>query len=414
MQPMQFASVATNIGTQPSLFGPLRQAKTSTGQILRQKPQALHMSSLITTSHFPAFFVNCFFSALNSAILLPHHLHRARAALSFHENVYRSSLSRSPEYSARRQAAFASFEKAAALYAQAGRYADAVEAEQRALERDSWPGEYYLKLGEYEEALGRDSAAQEAWFAALRRKPFLAATGFWRDPAHPARAAVVDAAVEHFADERPEVAFDIALYAGDLDRALDIARRAGPDRISSVRLNALWAIAPDEPCIPCYYVALQFPIVPEARDQLVREEAWIQAGAPARRAAAEKAARTALFISEGKAVWGWYVLARIGEQSGEDDETIRRWLANAAHPPSPYQIHFPWTAYTIAAGLNTIPQARVPTQSPFFYRPWVELAARYEAGGEWEDARNIYERIVDQDPYAWDVRARLDRLPEAE
>src|SRR5215475_2921120 len=70
IHPMQFASVSTNIGTQPSLFGLLRQAKTSTGQILRQKPQALHMSSLMMTSHLPAFFVNCFFSALNSAIVL--------------------------------------------------------------------------------------------------------------------------------------------------------------------------------------------------------------------------------------------------------------------------------------------------------------------------------------------------------
>jgi hypothetical protein len=30
----------------------------------------LHISSLINTSHFPAFFVNCFFSALNRAIFL--------------------------------------------------------------------------------------------------------------------------------------------------------------------------------------------------------------------------------------------------------------------------------------------------------------------------------------------------------
>jgi hypothetical protein len=29
IHPMQFASVSTNMGTQPSLFGPLRQVKTS-------------------------------------------------------------------------------------------------------------------------------------------------------------------------------------------------------------------------------------------------------------------------------------------------------------------------------------------------------------------------------------------------
>jgi hypothetical protein len=140
----------------------------------------------------------------------------------------------------------------------------------------------------------------------------------------------------------------------------------------------------------------------------------MQVGTPTSRVAAEKAARTALFISQSRTVWGWYVLARLGEQSGEDDETIRQWLALAVHPPSVYQTDFPLTAYTLSAGLGTIPQAQVPTQSPFFYIPWVELAARYEADGEWEDARDIYERIVEDDPYAWDVRARLDRLPEAE
>src|SRR5215813_499009 len=68
MQPTQLSSWATIIGNHPILFGVVRQAKTSVGHTLRQNPQALHMSSPTTTSHFPAGPRGAFFSALNSAI----------------------------------------------------------------------------------------------------------------------------------------------------------------------------------------------------------------------------------------------------------------------------------------------------------------------------------------------------------
>src|SRR5258705_13459531 len=71
MHPMQFSSWATYIGNQPSLLVAVRQPKTSTGQALRQKPHALHLSSPMMTSHRPAGPFGAFFSALNSAILFP-------------------------------------------------------------------------------------------------------------------------------------------------------------------------------------------------------------------------------------------------------------------------------------------------------------------------------------------------------
>src|SRR3989338_1923467 len=73
MQPTQFSSWGTYIANHPILFAVFRQAKTSTGQILRQNPQALHMSSEITTSQRPAGALGAFFSSLNSGIL-GHHL----------------------------------------------------------------------------------------------------------------------------------------------------------------------------------------------------------------------------------------------------------------------------------------------------------------------------------------------------
>src|SRR5574341_219690 len=68
MQPMQFSSFAVCIGNQPSLLGAVRQANTSTGHTARQQPQALHMSSPITTSDFPAGPLEASFSVLNSGL----------------------------------------------------------------------------------------------------------------------------------------------------------------------------------------------------------------------------------------------------------------------------------------------------------------------------------------------------------
>jgi len=68
---MQFSSWAVYMGNHPILFGAFRYAKTSTGQTLRQKPHALHMSSPTRTSQRPAGPRGAFFSALNSAMRFP-------------------------------------------------------------------------------------------------------------------------------------------------------------------------------------------------------------------------------------------------------------------------------------------------------------------------------------------------------
>src|SRR3970282_229306 len=65
---MQFSSWGTYIANHPILFAVFRQAKTSTGQILRQNPQALHMSSEMMTSQRPAGALGAFFSSLNNGM----------------------------------------------------------------------------------------------------------------------------------------------------------------------------------------------------------------------------------------------------------------------------------------------------------------------------------------------------------
>src|SRR3990172_1506717 len=70
MHPTQFSSLATYMGNHPRRLAVVRQAKTSTGQMFRQNPHALHMSSPTTTSHLPAGPLGARFLSLNSAILL--------------------------------------------------------------------------------------------------------------------------------------------------------------------------------------------------------------------------------------------------------------------------------------------------------------------------------------------------------
>jgi tetratricopeptide (TPR) repeat protein len=135
---------------------------------------------------------------------------------------------------------------------------------------------------------------------------------------------------------------------------------------------------------------------PAVRAEMVRAEQWLQSG---ENTAAEKAARKALFLSEGQAVWAWYVLARRDERDGADPDQINRELALAVHPPSGYQAQFAMTAYGLASRLDTLPQARTPAQGQVYYDPWFVLAARREAAGEWDDARSIYERILEDLPY---------------
>src|SRR5262249_3555623 len=73
MHPTQFSSFSVYMGNHPSLLGARRHANTSTGHTARQKPQALHMSSVTTTSQRPAGPREGFLSVLNSGIGHPRH-----------------------------------------------------------------------------------------------------------------------------------------------------------------------------------------------------------------------------------------------------------------------------------------------------------------------------------------------------
>jgi O-antigen ligase/tetratricopeptide (TPR) repeat protein len=300
-----------------------------------------------------------------------------------------------------------------ALYAQAGHYEDAATAAQTAIRWDPIQAGYYFKLGQYFTALGRDAEARDAYYEALRRAPWLASSGFWTDPAHPERAQILSGAIADNADQ-PERALDIAVSAGDLEAAVRISDSVDSSTASAAmrtRLDALWPDHTTQPCTRCYVFVFWIEDV-EARQYLVRAEQMLD-DATVRAPdglTPDKAARAALFLSEGRAAWGWYILAQLAERDNAGAEQINRMLARAVLYPSDYRDLFDSTVYGMDGEVGILPQAQTPIMSWQVYEPWLQLAARHEAAGEWEDARTIYERILQDDPYAWQLRERLDAL----
>ncbi len=301
-----------------------------------------------------------------------------------------------------------------ALYAQAGHYVEAARAARTAIRWDPVQSGYYLKLGEYYDILGHHNLARKAYFDALQRATWLASSGFWTDPAHPERAAILPAAVDHFLGEgRAAVALDIAVFSGDMDLILRITyqydRQSAPPNIR-LRLDALWPEGATEPCLTCYALAVQYqnPV----RHYIVWAERLRLGYGPApAHLVAGKAAHAAIFLSDGNAGWGWYILALQAEQDGEDDDEINKLLAKAVKVPYDYRTGYAVTLYNTIGNLDVLPQARTPLLNPILVKPWIELANRYESTKQWKKARNVYEDVLVLDPYAWNIRNQLDSLP---
>jgi tetratricopeptide (TPR) repeat protein len=151
---------------------------------------------------------------------------------------------------------------------------------------------------------------------------------------------------------------------------------------------------------------------PLARDYLILGERLRRGDSVDTALTAEKTARAALFVSEGKAAEGWYILAQLAEQEGGDAEQINAMLGRAVPVPGDYRTAFDTTVFGLGADLPVIPQARTPRITPYDYEPWLKLAARHEAANEWDEARTVYDLILENDPYAWDAQQRLDALPD--
>jgi hypothetical protein len=300
-----------------------------------------------------------------------------------------------------------------ALYAEAARYGDAIDAIQTALQWDPGPVQYYFQLGEYSLAAGDESRAYDAFFEVLRKSPALASSDIWLDPTH---TTILDASRAEV--EGSALAFDLAMYRGDLETAIQIARPADDSGVSGelrARRDLLWLNDSAAPCFTCYFAA-QTMNEPDVSFYGMWAERLLHDSTLAApdNLTAEKAARAALFVEQKSgAEWGWYVLARLAERGDLDasDAQIDDWLAQSVNLPGNYNARFPTTAYGLSADLDILPQARTPRISVYFYEPWLLLAERHESRAEWDEARTIYERLLDFAPYDQSIRDRLSALP---
>ncbi|GAB4416079.1 MAG: hypothetical protein Kow00106_11620 [Anaerolineae bacterium] len=303
----------------------------------------------------------------------------------------------------------------AALYAQAGRLEDAVAAEQQAIAWDRLDGGYFMKLGEYYDLLGEREKARSAFLEALRTWPWLASCGFWSDPARPQWHSFLGETAASMLPTHPDMALDIAVYGGLNKIALFIARAqqaAGNTRGSmNARLVALWPGDPQAPpCWTCYDPVLR---TPNLAPYIARAE-WLmsQPDAPTEGLSAEQAARAVIFLSENRNGWAWYILARAAERAGAPAEVINEYLGRTLRYPHDFRFSYDTTVFTLHGELSILPQAQTPIMSRQNYEPWLYLAARYEASGNLQNARVIYERFLAENPYAWDIRQHLNRLSE--
>lgn len=308
-----------------------------------------------------------------------------------------------------------------ALYAQAGRYDNAIDAAETAITWNPTEAGYYLKLGEYHEALGDFDAARDAYFAMLRWNPNIGSSSFWTDPAHPERADVLQDAVDLFvAEGDPETALHLATAAGDAEAATAVAQTVDVDTApyTLLRLMGDWAILVDDesiaPCPACYFVQAM---------ALTDTYSWVDYGRLAEIAlngdgivhelgmTAEQAARLSLLLSEERETRNWYVLARLADAEGADFETVNAMLVRAV-PPLYTKQEFSLSVYGRVAGFDHLPQGRTPVLYRYEYEPWFWLAERFEAAGDYTQARRVYEVLLSGDPYLWEVREHLGTLPE--
>lgn len=273
----------------------------------------------------------------------------------------------------------------AALYAQARDYTAAIAAEETAYGLNPLVRDYLFKQGEYHELAGNWETARAIYLRVLRSAPWFAASDYW---ANPARAIFLADALDYYKDSA--ISIDLMVYSGDFERLAALATTpASAPPGTEQRLALLWPEGSDEPCIYCYH----------ARENAVLREAEIrlhtEALTPELLDTLKASVGEIVFIGEPGSAWGHYILARLAD----DERMIDDYLAYAVVLPVDFRGHFP-KIYQMQGKLDVIPQARAPVISAIAYEPWLVLAEREAARGNFDEAQRVIDAIMKIDPYA--------------
>ena len=289
----------------------------------------------------------------------------------------------------------------ASLYAQNDDLAPAIKAEQHAIAIHPHNSEYHFQLGVYLLDSGNIDAARTPLFRALELHPPLAASDFWTDPEYPERTAILDDAFAYFSD-RPKQATEIAMYAGKVELGTQFQKqiRDLSSAWNKVNYEAAWG---ESACLLCFYLP---------PDQyLLRAEHTLQNARQLEHAiTAENDAKVALVLSEGQAVWAYYILARLDEN--RDSTEVNELLLKAVAPPTNRSPRFSIVFYGVSSSIDILPQARTPLLSPYAYEPWLVLGEHLRAAGDWEKALRLYELILVLDPYDRTAQQQVALLTE--
>lgn len=280
----------------------------------------------------------------------------------------------------------------AALYAQAGDYQHAIDAEKRAYRINPIHADYPFKLGEYYALAGDPENARLTYFALFEDHPWMASSGFWTDEEHPERTTFLDEAIEHYAGTA--VGMDLLFYAGQYERLGDLTIPEDASDEMRQRWEALWPEGSNTPCLNCYHV--------RENAYLLEAESLLHAGSltPDTVEQIDTLARKAVFLSSDDGEWGRYILARLSDDQVEND------LKQAVSFPNDSRPKFD-AIYYLRGNLEIIPQARVPRLDQFTYEPWIKLAEWEIEHGDREAASDTYEQILKADPYIQNLPVEL-------
>lgn len=277
----------------------------------------------------------------------------------------------------------------AALYAEKGDFEQAVFYSQKAVEihPDTW--QHWLKLAEYQEKTGENSAALDSYREAVELNPLITASDYWFD-----KEGILETLYPNWT---PAIQTLVAMNRGWTDRALDSASRIEPQNYWDYRALITFAFSQEN-----YPLALQWAT--EAIEKNVgnlgyfyaeRAEINYRLGVETQ---AEKDARTAIFISSVDGARGYYVLALLLEDS-EPEKSINNYLVQSAPPMVSLQ-EYAAAVYARPAQLNFLPQLRLPGLGRSAYDGWFWLAERYAADDNSKTKpEDVYDAIADRDPY---------------